>query len=227
MIIALSAKKRCGKDTVGDLLEKEGFHKYALAEPIKTFLYRAIRDDNRLPMFVQYFNMDDFNGLGYDREEYLPISNSDVFRIMRSAWMLVCDDQQIDYTYAHTGIISEAVLGNKKAWSIRRLMQTFGTDIGCAINKRIWLQYLENFLLNHENVVVTDCRQDHEMSEMRELGAVVAHIIRHTDSVDTHSTEAGLPIRSGDYVIDNTGTLEDLHESVNNFVKTLNPKDTK
>lgn len=224
MIIALSAKKRCGKDTVGDILESYGFEKYALAKPIKNFLYLAIRDDNKLPLFVQNFDMDDFNGFGFDREEFLPISNSDVFRIMRSAWMLVCDDLQIDYTYAHTGIISEAVLGNKKAWSIRRLMQTFGTDIGCAINKRIWMTYLEIFLSNRTNVVVTDCRQDHEMSEMRELGAYVVHITRDNLQVeiDTHSTEAGLPILSGDHVIRNDGTLDDLHTSVKHFVKTIN-----
>lgn len=223
MIIALSAKKRCGKDTVGDMLQEKGFQKYALAHPIKNFLLLAMREDIRLPLFVQNFNMDDFNGFGYDREEFLPISNSDVFRIMRSAWMLVCDDQGIDYTYAHTGIISEAVLGNMKAWSIRRLMQTFGTDIGCAINKRIWMKYLENVLPNHKNIVVTDCRQDHEMREMRELGAKVVHILRETNSIeiDTHSTELGLPITDGDHVIKNDGTLDDLKNSVENLVNYL------
>lgn len=223
MIIALSAKKRCGKDTVGDFLQEEGFQKYALANPIKTFLNRAMREDTRLPLFVQNFNMDDFNGFGYDREEFLPISNSDVFRIMRSAWMLVCYDQGIDYTYAHTGTISEAVLGNKKAWSIRRLMQVFGTDIGCAINKRIWMQYLENVLPEHENIVVTDCRQDHEMSEMRELGAKVVHILRDTNvvEIDTHSTESGLPIADGDHVIRNDGTLDDLKKSVENLLNYI------
>lgn len=224
MLIALSAKKRCGKDTVGDILEKNGFVKYALAKPIKSFLLLAIRNDSRLPLFVQNFNMDDFNGVGYDREEFLPISNSDVFRIMRSAWMLVCDENGIEYTYAHTGVISEAVLGNKKAWSIRRLMQTFGTDIGCAINKRIWMKYLESFIPMHENIVITDCRQDHEMSEMRELGAVVVHILRDTAEivVDTHSTEAGLPILSGDHLIKNDGTLSELNQTVENFIKHIN-----
>ncbi|UYD59687.1 deoxynucleotide monophosphate kinase [Aeromonas phage avDM5] len=223
MIIALSAKKRCGKDTVGDILVSNGFTKYALAEPIKRFLYLSIHEDSKLPMFVQDFNMDDFNGLGYDREAGLPISNSDVFRIMRSAWMLVSDDQGFDFTYAHTGKIAEVVLGNKEAWSIRRLMQTFGTDIGCAINKRIWMKYLTDFIPTHKNIVVTDCRQDHEMEEMRSLGAHVVHILRDNQEirVDMHSTEQGLPIQSGDHVINNDGSIDDLRQVVNNFINYI------
>ncbi|UOX40522.1 deoxynucleoside monophosphate kinase [Aeromonas phage GomatiRiver_11] len=226
MIVALSAKKRCGKDTVGDILTDKGFVKYALAEPIKRFLVNAINNDRKLPLFVKHFSFDDINGFGYDREEGLPISNDDVYRIMRSAWMNVCDDIGIKYTYEHTGVIADAVLGNRKVWSIRRLMQTLGTDIGCKIDKNIWTDYLKRFKENHDNIdlVVTDCRQPWELETLREMGAEVIHILRSDTGViyiDNHSTERGLPIEDGDHVINNDSSLEDLKLTVKNLLKYI------
>lgn len=221
MIIALSAKKRCGKDTVGDILCEHGYTKYALANPIKKFLLNSIQNDRKIPLFIKHFKYEDIDGVGYDREEGLPISNDDVYRIMRSAWMMVCDDIGMLYTYEHTGIIADAVLGNKKVWSIRRLMQTLGTDIGCKINKNIWTDYLKRFMEKHDNIdlVVTDCRQPWELETLRELGSHVVHILRDQPElqVDTHSTEKGLPISSGDHIINNDGSLDELQTIVKNL----------
>ncbi|QBX32826.1 deoxynucleoside monophosphate kinase [Aeromonas phage Asfd_1] len=226
MIIALSAKKRCGKDTVGDILVDNGFEKYALAEPIKKFLTNAINNDRKLPLFVKHFKFEDIDGFGYDRELGLPISNDDVYRIMRSAWMLACDDIGIQYTYEHTGVIADAVLGNRQVWSIRRLMQTFGTDIGCKIDKNIWTDYLKRFKETRGNIdlVVTDCRQPWELNTLREMGSAVVHILRSNTGViyiDNHSTERGLPIEDGDHIINNDSSIEDLQVTVENLIKYI------
>jgi dephospho-CoA kinase len=53
------------------------------------------------------------------------------------------------------------------------------------------------------------------------MGATVIHVVRPNSesSQDTHITEAGLPIRDGDIVITNDGSLEDLYSKIEKVIK--------
>ena len=53
------------------------------------------------------------------------------------------------------------------------------------------------------------------MDAARAMGATVIHVVRPGQkSNDTHITEAGLPIRDGDLVITNDGSLEELFSKI-------------
>lgn len=218
MIIALAGKKRCGKDTVGLMLAHKGFYKYALAAPIKEYLIKVCNNSGDLPLIVRHLNEADFNGDGYDREKRLPIDNIDVYNIMYRAWYLIQTDMNLDVFDKTVRDTLDCVLRNKEPWSIRKLMQTLGTDVAVAIKEDIWLQVMEQRTAGHENIVITDIRQVHEMEYMRGRDAKVVHILRETGESDGHITERGFIPEEHDIVIQNTGTIDELYAQVSALV---------
>lgn len=188
-IIAISAKKRCGKDTAADYISaKYGYTKYALATPFKKMLCKHF-----------HFSEDMINGIGYDREQTLDIT----FSLIKEKFEDILKDLGYSDTVIET--INWDVLKDVKKWSVRRLMQAIGTDIGCdQVDKYIWMHPVVK--LDNENVplLISDCRQDHEMEVLRTLDALVIHIINPLDTNrDDHITERGLPAADHDPIIIN------------------------
>lgn len=191
MLIALSARKRHGKDTTADYICKQyGCVKYALASPFK---------DGLASYLSKYITRENIEGSdGFDREEHLNIPGDAVVQ----AYKNILRDH--GYFASEYNIEWDTYL-NTHWWSIRKLMTTIGTDIGVnQVDKLIWMHPLIQVLSENENVVVSDCRQEHEMVLMRKFGAIVMHIINpHITDTDTHITERGLAIIDGDKVIQN------------------------
>ena len=188
MLIALSAKKRHGKDTLADyIVDKYKFSKYALASPFKELLCKEFE-----------FTNDQINGYGFDREKYLGVLGKTVVNRFKNVL------NKLGY-YASVYNIDWSFIENDDLWSIRKLMQTIGTDIGCnLVDKLIWMHPMVERYNNGENLIISDCRQDHEMQLMRNFNALVIHIINpNIIDNDSHITEAGLPILDGDIVIRN------------------------
>ena len=106
-------------------------------------------------------------------------------------------------------------------------MQTLGTDIMVNhFDRMYWVKwfsvvYMDSFDKTFEYFIVPDTRQDHELDAARAMGATVIHVVRpdSESSQDTHITEAGLPIRDGDIVITNDGSLEDLYSKIEKVIK--------
>lgn len=190
MIIALSAKKRHGKDTVADYIcEHHGFKKYALASAFKPLIAKYLH---------QYVTSDMVEGINYDREQLIDIPGKDVVYAFKSII------SELGY-YASNFVIDWEPIESKDQWSVRQLMQTIGTDIGCnQVDRLIWMHPFINRMQWGEDLVVSDCRQDHEMDIMRDVGAKVIHVINPLiKNTDTHITEAGLEIDPFDIIIYN------------------------
>lgn len=106
----------------------------------------------------------------------------------------------------------------------RYLMQTLGEDWCCGVvGKGFMISLLDQTLIHdsswYKNFVITDIRRESEADYVRgALGGKVLHITRKSADVDTHITEAGIKIQSGDALIENDGTLEQLHEKIGQFV---------
>lgn len=189
-MIAISAKKRHGKDTVADYIcASRGYTKYALASPFKNsiveFSYGIITDD-----MIQ--------GNGYDREQKFFFNGDHVAEMYKS---ILC---HFGY-HASIYTVNWEPIRSKNEWSVRELMQTIGTDIGCdQVDRLIWMHPLAKMVHNTTKIVVSDCRQEHEMELMRKFGATVIHVINpYIENSDTHITERGLEIQPDDYVISN------------------------
>lgn len=190
-MIAISAKKRHGKDTVADYIcASRGMVKYALASPFK----KAI-----VAFSGYYITEEMIDGVNYDREQEFFFNGDHVVEMFKSIL------REFGY-HAATYNVDWEPIRSKSNWSVRKLMQTIGTDIGCnQVDTLIWMHPLAKKIhQGQNNLVISDCRQDHEMTLMRKLGARVIHVVNpYIKNTDTHSTEVGLPVWHNDIVIRN------------------------
>lgn len=211
-IITLSAKARCGKDTAADHILKTipNSVSYALAAAFKESIAKH---------FSAYMSREDVFGTGVDRNSFIiyidtPDFEEGVYNVFA------------DFGYDLNKYDIDLTRYDFNGWTIRRLMQVIGTDIGVnKIDSHIWLKVFEADLFRmgqfHDTVVVTDCRQPHEIEFLRNLGSTVIHIHRNTGLSDSHITERGLEPIDGEFVIDNNGTLNDLFDRLNWALSTI------
>lgn len=240
-LIFIIGKKRSGKDTTADYLaDNYNTKKFQLAGPIKDTLAQCwnpgLKDRTGIDL-----TRDMFEGKGYDREQILLLNNKDVIDYMtncvyhllryklkaakRENGFFVHDNG--DFSFTGKSKIEALINKNTKPWTVRRLMQTLGTDIFCdMVDRMYWLKlfaidYVDSFHDDLDFYIVPDTRQDHELDAARAMGATVIHVVRpgNESSQDTHITEAGLPIRDGDIVITNDGSLEDLYSKIEKVIK--------
>lgn len=115
----------------------------------------------------------------------------------------------------------------------RHLMQTLGTSWGRdTIARDLWIRVLERRLNQSEDLaVVTDVRFENEAKMIRSAGGVIIHIERPPLSGKkpwwkrlswpkrVHPSEVKPKVLAGDFVVQNTGTVADLHRAVTAIVQ--------
>lgn len=229
MIFVLCGKKRTGKDSVAEILKETGqFDSYAFADHLKSFLEQAGLESG-VSAFINF--RDDRVFWEGDREKPLLASNAEVMKLFDSAISFMVREGHIDELTAHRHAASNEIpykiYNNTEFWTIRRLMQLFGTDIVCnTIGDNFWVKLTMDTILSnpenhHEHVLITDCRQPHEYKYMKRLGAKFIFLERNTGIEDDHSTEKGLIPSEDDIIIDNNGTLDELKSNILNLIKSV------
>lgn len=101
--------------------------------------------------------------------------------------------------------------------SPRELMQTLGTEWGQhMVRPDIWTTMAQMTLLRRGPLmIVTDVRFPHEADWVRRMGGMMIHIKkRKRKGVPEHSSEAPLEVQDTDFVIDNSGSLEELNAKI-------------
>lgn len=109
-------------------------------------------------------------------------------------------------------------LGLKIPMTRRLFLQKLGTD-ACNMNlhKDTWINGLFQDWTENEKWIITDVRFPQEVQAIKKRSGVVIRVVRpETDnSGDTHASETSLDNYKGfDYIIDNSGTLDDLRNQV-------------
>lgn len=211
-LITLSAKARCGKDTTANYLTKR-------LPKSKSLAFASSMKDSIASTFSDYISREDVFGTGVDRNSYeIPITSPELKKRIT---------QVFEGFYYDTGHVDWSVVSNR-GLTIRKLMQAIGTDIGVnQLCRDMWVNEFSYELTNIEKigncrvVIVTDCRQEHEMAFLRQQKSVVIHIMRETGLEDNHVTEKGLPVLEGDFVVDNNSTLENLYLQLDGIIEQL------
>lgn len=226
-LVAVVGKKRSGKDTVCEMIRKQYESiTYALADPIKKVLAHCYIECNlHRESGVQLCLNDFYEG---NREAPVLLSNKNVLDLMYKSVIRL----KIHYglscklgMHDDMTICEKVVMKNNEPWSIRRFMQVLGTDI--VVNHydtEFWNRCMLNAYLDArlttliKYFIVSDVRQYHEMSLMRDMKAKIVHINRinkdTTNSVDEHITEKGIEPIEGEFIIENDATLVELNKKV-------------
>jgi hypothetical protein len=132
----------------------------------------------------------------------------------------------------------------------RWVLQNFGTDI-CRryFHDNIWVFSAENKIRNidTDKVIITDCRFPNEIKMIRENNGIIVEVQRNLpdwywdaykyniliESGETpmippdlqhtvHSSEYGwVGINHPDYIVENTSTIEHLHEQANHILSQI------
>lgn len=181
-----------GKDEVSQYLKSKGFTSIALADPIKRFA---------------------MNTWGFSKEQLWGASN------LRNL---------VDKRYN---------------LSVRDVLQQIGTDIARKLDKDVWARYTINIAKKLNNnyftrykpeiglytsfpkfrkgVIISDLRFCNEFDFIKSNGGTMLRVIRNIDKVpeiSDHESERdilSIPTNEFDIVIENNGTIEDLHKKIN------------
>lgn len=231
--VYLLGKKRSGKDTTADyIMDNYNAIKAQLAWPIKEALRHAFSVVQYQYSDIQKLTRDQLEGIDYDREQNLFLDKKRVLAIMLAAMGWLSEQKYLCATYNGLPMNSverevERVINTiEDDWSVRRLMQTLGTDIVVnCFDKMYWVkwcmdEYADNFE-KYNYFIVPDVRQEHEISFARAMGATIIHVVRPSKETktDSHITERGLPVMPGDIVITNDGSIEELYKKIDKVLK--------
>lgn len=217
MLIGMSGKKTSGKDTVCTIIEAIDVYYNTRFEPsisLHKFVNQCLFEGrlNSLSTFRDIVTT-------WNRESFAK-------RLRRCLYTITGDDRIFaldDETKNSLSTIKDAK-GNY--YTIRQLLQKFGTEVGRNISPNLWVDALMNDYIEakskgyEEDWIVTDVRFKNEAEAIRENGGILIRLNRNTGFNDQHSSETALDdYKNFDLIIDNNGTLDELIDKVYNFMK--------
>lgn len=189
LVIAISGKKRHGKDSVSKILEQWGVHRLAFADHLKWLAMRTWDLS-----FEQVYG-DDLKEVVDERWGITPrfilqqLGTQVGRNIHEMTWVRKAFDT-IDR--AHRG--EEVVLPNLVS---RKFEET---------------QFAEGWA---DRWGIPDCRFPGEADAVKAKGGIVIKVVRPSlVSNDSHASETEVDNVKEDYLVENTGTLDDLAEQI-------------
>jgi len=108
----------------------------------------------------------------------------------------------------------------------RYAAQTLGTEWGRNIlGQNLWTDLGMKKILAFDRAVVTDARFDNEAQALRGVGGVIIHLkgrqANLSSDLASHASEALVSFKDGDFVIENTGSIEELFVKIDNVLETI------
>jgi hypothetical protein len=110
----------------------------------------------------------------------------------------------------------------------REFLQRYGTEAHRDVfGQDFWLDaVLPDGRDDCPLLVIPDVRFDNEAQRVRERGGTLVHINRpEVQPVEAHASEAGIPAAADDWVLHNTGSLEELRGHVREALAAIYEED--
>jgi hypothetical protein len=215
-----------GKDSVADALEKQGFQKVALADPMKRFCAEVFdwgpkllwgpselrsTEDKRYPRQM-HFADGETRRLIHSVEDQTDVCLSPRYALqtLGTEWGRECyQDIWVDYAMRVA----------------KRLLESGYTHY--SSERGVWTKPASMQLpVNRIGVVITDVRFKNEILAIKERGGKVVRIKRpgYEKPKWNHPSETEqmeVPADAFDYIFHNNGTLEDIGPKVQEMVKAI------
>lgn len=194
MIIGISGKAQSGKDTVGSMI---------------AYLKRANDPTFQDYKSVSYVSKEGcYNWLWKHRYFALPLKEC-------LCSILNCTLEDLNDQYFKTILLPW--LNN---WSVRDLLQKFGTGIRQTVDEDFWVKSLfKDYNPDFENWIITDVRFKSEAKAIKDKGGILIRVNKPSAGAGSHISEIDLDDYDGfDFIIENTGSLEDLYNKVSDYV---------
>ena len=217
MLIGISGKKTSGKDTICTIIEAIDVYyntRFIPSTGLHEFVKQCLFED-RLALLSVFRNI----VTTWNRESFAKKLRQCLYAITGDNRIFSLDDK----TKNSLSTIKDAE-GNY--YTIRQLLQKFGTEVGRNISPNLWVDALMNDYIKakldgyEKDWIVTDVRFENEAEAIRKNGGILIRLNRNTGFNDQHSSETALDnYKNFDLVIDNNGTIDELIDKVYNFMK--------
>jgi len=210
-LIGISGKMGSGKDEVGETIQK-------LATPIKVL--EGLRQDG---ITLPYYTIKKF-----------------AYKVKQVASLLTgIDVEEFENQEFKAYPLSNLWEFDGHTLTGREMLQKIGTEMGRQLHPQCWVNALfSEYELKlrrvpnvkggttiadaYPNWIITDVRFPNEADAIRARGGVVIRVNRPTVVIDQHPSEISLDdYEKFDYIIENTGSLDDLHLNVEEMYRNL------
>lgn len=213
ILIGAAGRARAGKDSVADILvAKHGFRRFSFSDALYYECQTA-------------FGLADQSMLRDVGTKDVPLYELMLFRCTDRGFVEVARDHLAKHP-TYTGRLHELY---SLPLSPRWVLQLWGTEYRRAQNPDYWIDRADAWLqhaaeFGFKRFVNVSVRFANECDFIRGNGGHIWHVLRDSlPPMDNagHTSEKPVPIRFGDFVVYNTGTLKDLEHRVDEGFNAL------
>lgn len=203
MIIGISGKKQCGKDTVCKIIKAlDIWNRYGDGDML-TFIKMLLKTPSPL-------------GSIWYKHAYAD-KLKQVLSIILNVDVVAFEDNIFKMSN------SEIAKPEGGYYTNRELLQRFGTEVGRSISPTLWVDALFTSYSEDDHWIIPDVRFPSEAKAIKDRGGIVIRVDRETLSHDNHPSETALDDYEGfDYRIDNNSDIEHLIDKVKGIMFRLN-----
>ena len=203
MIIGISGKKQCGKDTVCKIIKAlDIWNRYGDGDML-TFVKMLLKTPSPL-------------GSIWYKHAYAD-KLKQVLSIILNVRVEAFEDNIFKMSY------SEIAKPEGGYYTNRELLQRFGTEVGRSSSPTLWVDALFTSYSEDDHWIIPDVRFPSEAKAIKDRGGIIIRVDRETLSHDNHPSETALDDYEGfDYRIDNNNDIEYLIGKVKEIMSQLN-----
>ena len=172
MIIGISGKKQCGKDTVCKIIKAlDIWNRYGDGDML-TFVKMLLKTPSPL-------------GSIWYKHAYAD-KLKQVLSIILNVRVEAFEDNIFKMSY------SEIAKPEGGYYTNRELLQRFGTEVGRSISPTLWVDALFTSYGEDDHWIIPDVRFPSEAKAIKDRGGIIIRVDRETFSHDNHPSETAL-----------------------------------
>ena len=214
MLVGICGYARSGKDTVADRLVQElGLDRYSFAMPLKRVVNAFLGwpvDDMDLPFKDQKVDVDAPDEVIAQRaneamDEYFKYGLN-YYKGAISAFLELSG-----------GMFASPEDEARTLISPRRAYQYFGTEVMRSANPNVWID-----IAPVDNTIIPDVRFHNEAEWIHQNSGILIRVERpDAMPVAVHESEKYVEELVADYIVENTGTLEELYDKIDLLIEDI------